>query len=70
MQSDEWLSRYGPLENFNTSVMRTGMGTRITRVTTIVVYALRAVELKNKNNLEMTVHIQTKVKISFVVPVD
>ena len=27
MLSDEWLSRYGLLENFNTSVTRTGTGT-------------------------------------------
>ena len=27
MLSDEWLSRYGLLENFNASVMRTGTGT-------------------------------------------
>ena len=28
MLSDEWLSRYGLLENFNASVTRTRMGTR------------------------------------------
>ena len=28
MLSDEWLSRYGLLENFNASVMRTGTRTR------------------------------------------
>ena len=28
MLSDEWLSRYGLLENFNTSVTRTRTGTR------------------------------------------
>ena len=27
MLSDEWLSRYGLLENFNASVTRTGTGT-------------------------------------------
>ena len=27
MLSDEWLSRYGLLENFNVSVTRTGTGT-------------------------------------------
>ena len=45
MLSDEWLSRYGLLENFNASVKRTGTWT--TRVTAIALfYALRAFELK------------------------
>ena len=37
MLSDEWLSRYGPLENFNASVTRTrtGTGTWTTGVTAI-----------------------------------
>ena len=37
MLSDEWLSRYGFLENFNTSVTRThtNTGTWMTRVTAI-----------------------------------
>ena len=37
MLSDEWLSRYGLLENFNASVTRTrmGTGTWTTRVTAI-----------------------------------
>ena len=35
MLSDEWLSRYGLLENFNASVTRTGTGTWTTGVTAI-----------------------------------
>ena len=53
MLSDEWLSRYGLLENFNASVThtgtrtrtRTGTGTWTTGVTAIAL-SLRAVELK------------------------
>ena len=36
MLSDEWLSRYGLLENFNTSVTRTRTGTWMTGVTAIL----------------------------------
>ena len=35
MLSDEWLSRYGLLENFNASVTGTGTGTWMTGVTAI-----------------------------------
>ena len=35
MLSDEWLSRYGLLENFNASVTRTRTGTWTTEVTAI-----------------------------------
>ena len=35
MLSDEWLSRYGLLENFYASVTRTGTGTWTTGVTAI-----------------------------------
>ena len=35
MLSDEWLSRYGLLKNFNASVTRTGTGTWTTGVTAI-----------------------------------
>ena len=39
MLSDEWLSRYGLLENFNASVTRTGTGTG-TRTTGVTAIAL------------------------------
>ena len=49
MLSDEWLSRYGLLENFNASVTRTGTRTG-TGTWTTGVTALRAVELKMIND--------------------
>ena len=50
MLSDEWLSRYGLLENFNTSVTRTrtGTGTWTTGVTAI---ALCTSCSRAKNNM-------------------
>ena len=46
MLSDEWLSRYGLLENFKASVTRTGtctgMGTWTTGVTAIALYTSRS----------------------------
>ena len=53
MLSDEWLSRYGLLENFNASVTRTGTGTGThtgTGTWTTGVTAIALVELNRVEN--------------------
>ena len=50
MLSDEWLSRYGLLENFNASVTRTGTGTWMTGVTAIAL-CISCSRAKNENIL-------------------
>ena len=59
MLSDEWLSRYGLLENFNASVTRTGTrtgtgtGTWTTGVTAIAL-CTSCSRAKNETSLEKT----------------
>ena len=64
MLSDEWLSRYGLLENFNASVTRTrtGTGTWTTGVTAI---ALCTSCSRAKN--QQSAYAKTKAQISFAV---
>ena len=53
MLSDEWLSRYGLLENFNASVTRTGTGTHTgtgTWTTGVTAIALCTSCSRAKNN--------------------
>ena len=54
MLSDEWLSRYGLLENFNASVTRrrTGTGTWTTGVTAIAL-CTSCSRAKNKSYFEL-----------------
>ena len=56
MLSDEWLSRYGLLENFNASVTRTrtGTGTWTTGVTAIALCTLCS-RAKNAGKLSMMI---------------
>ena len=53
MLSDEWLSRYGLLENFNASVTRTGTGTWTTGVTAIAL-CTSCSRAKNANDVNDT----------------
>ena len=64
MLSDEWLSRYGLLENFNASVTRTRTGTWTTGVTAAELKTeLRAVELKT----ELRVHPNVSVCLQYII---
>ena len=61
MLSDEWLSRYGLLENFNASVTRTrtptGTGTWTTGVTAIAL-CTSCSRAKNEYNLDICAIVQ------------
>ena len=54
MLSDEWLSRYGLLENFNASVTRTGTGTGTwTTGVTAIALCTSCSRAKNENKTDL-----------------
>ena len=64
MLSDEWLSRYGLLENFNASVTRTGTGTGThtgtgtwTTGVTAIALCTSCSRAKNRNELSQCLEI-------------
>ena len=69
MLSDEWLSRYGLLENFNASVTRTrtGMGTGTgTWTTGVTAIALCTSYSRAKNEIQNKTHNDSKIQKSDV----
>ena len=66
MLSDEWLSRYGLLENFNLSVTRTGTGTG-TWTTGMTAIALCTSCSRAKNEIQIFSSYKTENGVHFVL---
>ena len=64
MLSDEWLSRYGLLENFNTSVTRTRTGTGTGTWTTGVTAIALCTSCSRANKIKHVLKLAHKADIS------